>query len=586
MKIIKNKNHQHFIIRLLVFVLLANPFFSYTLGANADGIDSDTKLMLHMDGANLSTTFTDSSLSPHTVNNFGDPDIRTAISKFGGASGYFDGNDHITVDDSDDWYTPGEYTVDTWIRFNSLPVSGFGIVGQREAHNNQILQLYYYGGILYTWYDAAGVASYNWAGGSTVPAVQLNTWYHIVSERYFDGSDYHWCLFIDGTKVADTVNNVITPANKVGPLDIGNFATYPMNGYLDELRFSKDIARYSCTSFTPETEPYSGAATPSSNGAVDFRYGPPGPLDGEIDEVADDGYATTSVYWTATGNYQSGDTVKVTIAPTPSSTANLQPCTPASTTAFGASGSFGSATPGTITWTFSANATELDGGLCLRIPLEDGGEVSTKNYSFAAVTQGSVINWGAIMFYVYSGNDVFVTGNVQPTLEFTITEPNDVASELANHTCDLGSIVNGIVSECSYRLRISTNASLGFTVRVNTDGGLSNQGYATITDVIDNQNVNTAGTEAYGVMVEAAAQGGYDSTTGDYDLPMTEAGTFAIDDTPLTTYTQPLFVSFYDGFSGTDSNSTSLVTHRAMATAATPVGIYDQLVTYTITTDF
>lgn len=55
-------------------------------------------LLLHCDGADGSTTFTDSSPSPKTVTAYGDAKISTARSKFGGASGLFDGSgDYLIV---------------------------------------------------------------------------------------------------------------------------------------------------------------------------------------------------------------------------------------------------------------------------------------------------------------------------------------------------------------------------------------------------------------------------------------------------------------------------------------------------------
>lgn len=55
------------------------------------GIDSYVKLMLHCDGTNASTTFTDSESSPKTMTANGNAMISTSVSKFGGASGYFGG---------------------------------------------------------------------------------------------------------------------------------------------------------------------------------------------------------------------------------------------------------------------------------------------------------------------------------------------------------------------------------------------------------------------------------------------------------------------------------------------------------------
>ena len=52
---------------------------------------SAVSLLLPMDGTNGSTTFTDSSLNGLTVTAVGNAQISTTQSKYGGASGYFDG---------------------------------------------------------------------------------------------------------------------------------------------------------------------------------------------------------------------------------------------------------------------------------------------------------------------------------------------------------------------------------------------------------------------------------------------------------------------------------------------------------------
>jgi hypothetical protein len=54
--------------------------------------DSYTKLLIHADGAEGSTTFTDSSPFHHAVTVTGSAEVDTAQSKFGGASVLFDGN--------------------------------------------------------------------------------------------------------------------------------------------------------------------------------------------------------------------------------------------------------------------------------------------------------------------------------------------------------------------------------------------------------------------------------------------------------------------------------------------------------------
>ena len=68
--------------------------------------DGYTVALLHMDGADTSTTFTDESGKTWTAN--GNAQIDTAQSVFGGASGLFDGTgDYLSASDHADWQLDG-----------------------------------------------------------------------------------------------------------------------------------------------------------------------------------------------------------------------------------------------------------------------------------------------------------------------------------------------------------------------------------------------------------------------------------------------------------------------------------------------
>ncbi|MDI6787615.1 MAG: hypothetical protein QME51_04520, partial [Planctomycetota bacterium] len=88
-------------------------------GTTGDGIDDAyTKALLHFDGTDASTTFIDESGKIWT--RYGNAQIDTAQSKFGGASGLFDGaGDYITTPDHNDFNLgSGNFTVDLRVRFN------------------------------------------------------------------------------------------------------------------------------------------------------------------------------------------------------------------------------------------------------------------------------------------------------------------------------------------------------------------------------------------------------------------------------------------------------------------------------------
>ena len=81
--------------------------------------DSYTKALLHFDGADASTTFTDESGKTWTP--AGTAQIDTAQSVFGGASGLFDGDsDYISTPTGSDFdFGSGNLTIDFWVRVSS-----------------------------------------------------------------------------------------------------------------------------------------------------------------------------------------------------------------------------------------------------------------------------------------------------------------------------------------------------------------------------------------------------------------------------------------------------------------------------------
>lgn len=204
---------------------------------------------------------------------------------------------------------------------------------------------------------------------------------------------------------------------------------------------------------------------------------------------------------------------------------------------------------------------------------------------------------GSFLYYVGDENDVQVQADVDPVLTFVIRnaaddadQPNVAGAAVGPNLCDLGNLSDAGVQECQYRLKVTTNASGGYTVAVATDGSLRKG-----TDFIDNiaeDTLVTAGAEDYGV---AFAAGSYDpdGVGTDYTATAcTPTADFDDDDTPTATglatgITQNLYsCAGPNNPDATDLGNTALVTHRAEADSATPAGTYVQLVTYTVTASF
>ncbi len=209
------------------------------------------KVLLHMDGSDGSTTFTDATGRAWTTN--GNAQIDTAHHKLGGASGLFDGSgDYLSTADSDDFsFGTGNFTIDAWVRFNSLPASGFDalIYSHKLGPANRIsFKLRNVGGV-YKWtFDAqtdVGVVPINTEQTATVSA---GVWYHVAIVR----SGNNFMLFQNGQQVGSTVTDTDAVPNIAAPLYIGSAggeASY-LDGWLDELRVYKGIALWT-SNFTP-----------------------------------------------------------------------------------------------------------------------------------------------------------------------------------------------------------------------------------------------------------------------------------------------------------------------------------------------
>ena len=222
-------------------------------------------LMISGEGADASTTVIDEC--GHAVTCNGGAQIDTAQFKFGQSSILFDGTgDYLSLADSADWtFGANDFTIDLWVRFNSL-TNRQGFVGQDDlggTHfayfekisnaNGNKLQIFSYYGAAYT---AHYTMTNNWS-------VNVNQWYHIAFVR--SGSNAF--IFIDGVSQALTTTVAFTNLEDIsGFLYIGNCNSNYLDGWLDDIRISKGIARWTST-FTPPL-----VTTALINGDTDEEY--------------------------------------------------------------------------------------------------------------------------------------------------------------------------------------------------------------------------------------------------------------------------------------------------------------------------
>jgi hypothetical protein len=237
------------------------------------------------------------------------------------------------------------------------------------------------------------------------------------------------------------------------------------------------------------------------------------------------------------------------------------------------------------TYTFSASTTNADTSgvsFCINLTAPTGNY----NVSFTdAKTIPTNNDFGAALLYVGSANIVTVTAQVQPALAFVIRNGTDTAN---TNICALGTLSLTAVNTCSYRLKVTTNSSSGFSLQIDSDGDLRNSGSGNVADnldidiIADNATV-TSGTEGYGISLAGGA-----ITGGTLTEATTASYTFQTDSSPLP-INSPQTMITANGTNNpgvTDTTNTALVTHLAAMDGDTSTGNYSQQLTYTVSASF
>ena len=201
-----------------------------------------TLVLLHFDGANNSTVFTDSSPFNQTVSVVtGTPKISTDISKFGGSSLYLDGSSSIKIPNNANLNLgTGVFTIEFWFYLLSLPSDSAWFLHKMGTPQQSI-----------TIAHPSRKLDSGFLGGSSISttAITAGAWYHVavvrettngVIKQYFNG------VYEGSINLSGSVDNA-------GDLTIGSWfnGADRITGYIDEFRIRKE-AMY-LTDFTPPT---------------------------------------------------------------------------------------------------------------------------------------------------------------------------------------------------------------------------------------------------------------------------------------------------------------------------------------------
>jgi len=215
--------------------------FPESTGA-ADQFFSSVVLLAHCDGLNNGILFPDNSNSLHTLTANGGAVTDTGQKKFGTASCHLPATtDSVSSEASSDTAFPADFTVETFIRPAAGGLGAFqATIGATDGGNFWLLRIT--NGNVLIWQD-----SYN--GVIVTGAITLtgDTWQHIAASRRAGTLK----LFVDG--IEDGSAAYARNLNLVGGLfSFGALAgaSGGLNGWLDDVRVTKGIGRYSAN-FTP-----------------------------------------------------------------------------------------------------------------------------------------------------------------------------------------------------------------------------------------------------------------------------------------------------------------------------------------------
>jgi len=201
-----------------------------------DGVDADGKFYVN---GNLTGLETAAVRGGKTISVNGNAVLSAAQKKFGTTSLISDGTgDYLNISSTDDFgFGTGNYTVEGYFRFNSIATTQ-NLFDFRAGVSSDVAPVVYInagGQLRFYSYNADRITGANLA---------IGVWYHIAVSR----SGGTTRLFLNGVSqgtpwVASTDYGVAKPLIIGARWDAAN----SVNGYIDEVRVSKGIARYTAT---------------------------------------------------------------------------------------------------------------------------------------------------------------------------------------------------------------------------------------------------------------------------------------------------------------------------------------------------
>jgi len=242
--------------------------------AAADVAFGSVSLLLHGDDVDGSTSLVDSSTAFKAVATKGGARTRTAQSKFGGSSIYFDGvRDYLSLPaDPSLAMKAADFTIEMWVYKLGNNANTSRLWNPDGDFYGDLNIQFDASGNLVTYGSTTGTSWNGWAFATGIP-VANNVWKHVALVRAGGTAT----LYVDGVGTVLTTGLGTAALYDSGKQHTiggqGISADRAFNGYIDELRVTKGLARYTAN-FTPPTQAFPDASTqPLNPNAVGHRVG-------------------------------------------------------------------------------------------------------------------------------------------------------------------------------------------------------------------------------------------------------------------------------------------------------------------------
>ena len=219
------------------------------LSSNVNAIDgTNTSLLLLGSNAGIYD-----ATAKNDIITVGDTKVSSTQIKYGTGAMYFDGTgDYLAIPASTMFgFGTGDFTIEMWVYFNSIS-SYQVLVGQFVSGTS------YWAFNIGNGTSSGGIFTYNPGTGQVIVANEgsqaawlANTWYHTTVVR----SGTTVTIYRNGSSIAtgNLSGSLYNPSSNISIGSAGVLASGYLNGYIDDLRVTKGIARYTAN-FTPPTK--------------------------------------------------------------------------------------------------------------------------------------------------------------------------------------------------------------------------------------------------------------------------------------------------------------------------------------------